>query len=243
MARHLHAHDALVILKNSLVMPNLLYLLKTSECGDNPLLDQFDNILRKGLTEILNVDLNDDQWLQASLPVGDGGLGIRSTQMLAPSAFLASAASTLLLQQSILPDSMWAPDDQAIESTESLWINLANSSKPAAEVHHIQKAWDGMVAANQQSVILFKAFSETDKARLLVVSTPHAGDWLHALPKTAVRLRLSDEPVRVAVAYRLDCNACEHTHVCMQKDGGCTWATLTILLQKRSQISTSQPLE
>ena len=68
-------------------MPNLLYLLKTSECGDNPLLDQFDNILWKGLTEILNVDLNDDQWLQASPPVEHGGLGIRSDRMLAPSAF------------------------------------------------------------------------------------------------------------------------------------------------------------
>jgi len=53
-----------------------------------------------------NVDLNDDQWLQASLPAGDGGLGIRSAEMLAPSAFLVSAASTLLLQQSILPGSI-----------------------------------------------------------------------------------------------------------------------------------------
>ena len=92
----------------------VLYMLRSSECGDNPLLDQFDTILRKGLTEILNVDLNDDQWLQASLPVRDGGLGIRSARMLAPSAFLASAASTLLLQQSIFPDSTWAADDQAI---------------------------------------------------------------------------------------------------------------------------------
>ena len=74
--------------------------------------------------------------------------------MLAPSAFLASAASTLLLQQSILPDGTWAADDQAIQCTESLWTNLANPPKPAAEVHHIQKAWDGMVAANQRSIIL-----------------------------------------------------------------------------------------
>jgi len=80
---------------NSLAMPKLLYLLRTSECADNPLLSQFDNTLRAGLTRILNVDLNDDQWTQASQPVGDGGLGIRSAQMLAPSAFLASAASTL----------------------------------------------------------------------------------------------------------------------------------------------------
>jgi len=64
------------------------------------------NTLRTGLITILNVDINNDQWLQASLPVGDGGLGIQSSEILAPSAYLASAASTLLLQQSILPDSI-----------------------------------------------------------------------------------------------------------------------------------------
>jgi len=60
--------------------------------------------------------------------------------MLAPSAFLASAASTLQLQQSILPDSIGTVDDKSIKSTESIWTNLSNSSKPAVELHHIQKA-------------------------------------------------------------------------------------------------------
>ena len=91
--RHLQAHDALVILKNSLAIPKLLYLLRTSQCSDNPLLRQFDDTLRTGLVTILNVDINSDQWLQASLPVGDGGLGIRSAEMLAPSAYLASSRS------------------------------------------------------------------------------------------------------------------------------------------------------
>jgi len=93
----LQAHDALIILKNSLAIPKLLYLLRTSDCGDNLLLSEFDNTLRSGLTSILNVDLSENQWTQASLPVGDGGLGIRSAQMLAPSSFLASAASTFQL--------------------------------------------------------------------------------------------------------------------------------------------------
>ena len=67
---------------------------------------RFDDTLRTGLSRILNVDLSNGQWLQASLPVGNGGLGVRSAMMLAPSAFLASAASTLQLQQSILPEAI-----------------------------------------------------------------------------------------------------------------------------------------
>jgi len=123
--------------------------------------------------------------------------------MLAPSAFLASAASTLQLQQSILPDSIRTVDDKSIESTESIWTNLSNSSKPAAELHHIQKAWDGRIAENHRSLILSRASCDVDKARLLAVSYPHAGHKLHAPPITAVGLRLSDEAVRVAVAHRL----------------------------------------
>ena len=40
--------------------------------------------------------------------------------MLAPSAYLASAASTLLLQQSILPDSIWMQGDQTVASTATI---------------------------------------------------------------------------------------------------------------------------
>ena len=53
--------------------------------------------------------------------------------MLAPSAYLASAASTLLLQQSILPDSIWMQGDQSVASTATLWTGLANSK--ACEPH------------------------------------------------------------------------------------------------------------
>ena len=213
--KHLQAHDTLVILKNSLAIPKLLYLLRTSQCSDNPLLRQFDDTLRTGLITILNVDINSDQWLQASLPVGDGGLGTRSAEMLAPSAYLASAAATLLLQQSILSDSIWMQGNQPVASTETLWTALANSPKPSQQTQHIQKAWDGPVAANQKNLILSRAPSDVDKARLLAEASPHSGDWLHTPPITAVGLRLPDEAVRVAVAHRLGSKACEpHTCVC-----------------------------
>jgi len=128
---------------------------------------------------------------------------------------LASAASTLLLQQSILPDSIWMQGDQSVASSETLWTGLANSPKPSQQTQHIQKAWDGLVAANQKNLILSRAPSHVDKARLLAAASPHSGDWLHAPPITAVGLRLSDEAVRVAVAHRLGSKACEpHTFVC-----------------------------
>jgi len=46
------------------------------------------------------------------------------------SAFLASAASIFLLQQSILPDTIWLLGDQSVETTESLWRDMTNYRVP-----------------------------------------------------------------------------------------------------------------
>ena len=175
--------------------------------------NKFDDTLRSGLSTILNIDLSEDQWLQASLPVRDGGLGIRSAQMLAPSAFLASAASTFQLQQSILPDTISSLEDASVESIEAQWVNMTDLPEPDAEERHIQKAWDGQVTRHNRELILRRASTDVDKARLHAASSPHSGDWLHAPPISTVGLRLSDEAIRVAVAHRLGCRENQLTHV------------------------------
>ena len=85
---------------------------------------------------------------------------------------------------------------------------------PLSKHNTPRKLGDGPVAANQKNLILSRAPSDVDKARLLAVASPHSGDWLHAPPITAVGLRLSDEAIGVAVAHRLDSKACE-PHTCV----------------------------
>ena len=69
----LQAHDGLTLLRNCFGMPKLHYILRTSPCSGNHLLEKFDMVLREGLTKILNIDLDDIQWSQANLPVNAGG--------------------------------------------------------------------------------------------------------------------------------------------------------------------------
>jgi len=69
---------------------------------DNPALDLFDGHLRSALRCITNTSLSDTQWLQASLPITHGGLGIRQVCSLALPTFLVSASSTSDLQSQIL---------------------------------------------------------------------------------------------------------------------------------------------
>jgi len=66
------------------------------------LLLRFDKLLRSAVGRITNSALSDIQWLQASLPIKLRGLGIRRVTSLAIPAYLASAASTLTLQDHIL---------------------------------------------------------------------------------------------------------------------------------------------
>ena len=106
----LASHDALTLLRFSLSAPRLMHSLRASPSFGNPLLLEFDSALRDCLCSVVNADLSDTQWIQASLPVRLGGLGIRLVSHLAPSAFLASALSTRQLQDAILLHCTVSPD-------------------------------------------------------------------------------------------------------------------------------------
>ena len=123
-------------------MPKLQYILRTSPCSNNPRLSIFDDTLRQGLSTILNVSLSDDQWLQASLPVQKGSLGIRSAGMLASSTYLASAAATLRLQNAILANSCCLNPDPAVGEALIIWKTQSHTVEPASPAGQYQKVWD-----------------------------------------------------------------------------------------------------
>ena len=162
-------------------------MLRTSPCAGNPLLSKFDNILRRGLSKILNVDLTDSQWTQASLPIQVGGLGVRSACTLAPSAFLASAAATLSLQNAILPEELREIEDTVFAFALSTWKSLSSNVEPFDDIRHIQRAWDTPVANNIYLDLQVGCGTPADKARLegrscttrrrLVERTTINSDW------------------------------------------------------------------
>ena len=79
-----------------------MYTMRSSPCFEHSSLNKFDEQLRECLSLITNIQLSDDQWKQASLPIRMGGLGIRLVSEVAPSAFLSSVCATKALQDSIL---------------------------------------------------------------------------------------------------------------------------------------------
>ena len=174
---------------------------------DHPGLAQYDAALRSGLGRVLNLPLSDDAWLQASLPIKRGGLGIRSVTSLALPAFLASAASTDLLQSTMLRDAATANPQR--EALQARWREDSATQCPEGGLAHRQSAWDKPLIDKVVSSLHARLPDPTNQARLKAIAAPHAGDWLLALPVTNCGLRLDDESVRVAAGLRLGVQLCE----------------------------------
>ena len=140
-------------------------------------------------------------------PHQEGGLGIRSVTSLALPAFLASAASTDLLQSTMLGEA--ALTDGRCGAQMALWHGAVAALRPEGDLAHRQSAWDGPLIDVVVSDLYARLPDPKNQARLRAVSAPHAGDWLLALPVTSCGLRLDDESVRVVAGLRLGVPLCE----------------------------------
>src|SRR6218665_3058935 len=163
----INSHDALILLRNGLSVPKLLHTLRPDLCVDHTSLARFDSLLRSGLSSIFNVELSDENWLQASLPVKDGGLGIRSAATLALSAFLASAASTSELQANLLPSESADTSDELVNTALEAWIAQTGSEPPTGSAAHRQRAWDSCWTNKAWTILHESANNALDQARLL----------------------------------------------------------------------------
>ena len=120
-----------------------MHILRTARCFDNVWLLRFDSILRDGLISILNVSFTHSQWQRASLPVKDGGLGVRTAYSLASSAFLASAVGTLALQNRIVPR-ISELTDTAFEDCLAFWSDSTSSVSLTKPMSH-ERLWGAVV--------------------------------------------------------------------------------------------------
>ena len=170
---------------------------------------------------MLNIQLDEDQWTQATLSVRYGGLGIRQATELALPAFLASVSGSQELISQILPTQLHdtsgiRDNDYTIGCTK--WSMLLDGVfLPEGETAAIQKSWDLPLMAMKTTSMLETATTQTSKARLIAVTAPHAGDFLEAIPMSATGTRLDRNSLRISIALRIGAPICTpHQCVCGQ---------------------------
>jgi len=146
----INAHDALILLRASFCAPKVMHTLRSSPCAGHPQLELFDKLLRGCVESITNTELTDLQWTQATLPVRNGGLGVRRVSSLAPSAFLASAAGTRDLQALILSKCQ-CPIDSHILSVMSVWTSRLGPASTVAPDSGKQHSWDHLLSQTPET--------------------------------------------------------------------------------------------
>ena len=185
MGERLHyfsSQDAFLLLKNSFSIPKVLHLLRSAPTFLSAGLVAYDKEQRSILESIANVQLDNRAWSQASLPVKDGGLGVRSAVDLAPSAYLSSTSATRDLVLQILPLRLRSVPVPFKSVAMSLWSAGTNMPPPVDTDAYLQKSWDRCKIDKLSTDLLESAPDASSRARLLAASAPESGAWLNTLP-------------------------------------------------------------
>ena len=152
--------------------------------------------------------------MQVSLPVRWGGLGLRSATDLAPSCFLSSLSASNGLLQTLLSPNILISSDGGKGPAIERWRALGGTVLPPSPGDASQKVWDDPICESRFNSLLADA-SDSGRARLLAGRAAGSGSWLHAIPSSALGLRLSNEEVRIAAGLRIGARLVrEHKCVC-----------------------------
>ena len=193
----------------------MMHILHTAPCFLSSCLTGYDGFLRSILSSIVNVNFqeNDLTWMQATLPVNCGGLGIRSAVHLAPSTFLASVAGISDLVHQILPPLFTGIPYSGRKNALSCW-SLGHCEEPlSGDAAHQPKAWDTHRLHAQIDALLEAPTNDSSHAHLLATTMEYWGAWLTAMPSSSLGLRMEDDTIHIAVGLRLGSTLC-HPHQC-----------------------------
>ena len=211
------AHDALFLLKNCFSIPKLMYFLRCAPCFKHQgTLHKYDEKLRECLQKILNIQLEDGTWEQCSLPVANGGLGIRRASDLAVPTFMSSSYGARNTMERLLPECIFEQEYQALNHGNEAWAECFNNNDVVQpENPTVQASWDTILCDKKYQELLSTQDCPREKARLLAVASEHSSDWLNAIPVPALGLKLDDSSLRIACGLRLGTKLCEpYTCIC-----------------------------
>ena len=176
-------------------------------------LDEFDYIQKIILEDTLNLSLSPEAWKQATLPVKNGGLGIRKASDLALPAFFSSLHASSVVANQILPGDNHLITDMSPEAATT-WQRLAGLVEVPEEPTK-QKSWDKPIVERAYQSLKEGSINTAGLARITAVTGPCAGAWLEATPSTNLGTKLDDEAVRIAASLRLGAPICiPHTSQC-----------------------------
>lgn len=188
----------LTLLRACFSLPKFAFVLRTSPPSKSHLASlAFDEVIRAALSEILCSPLSDEAWIQATLPVHIGGLGLRSAASHAPAAYFSSVFSTKDLTAQLIEE--YVPPSLA-EAAATLPISPLREDGSPRTQKEVSWAIDKSL---HDSLMARAAHDERSKARLQSLTLPHNGDFLNVVPSKSLGLAIPSPEFRMVTSYRL----------------------------------------
>ena len=171
------SHDALFLLKNCFAIPKLTYFLRTAPFfKKKDILHLYDEELKNALETILNVPLEGDAWIQCTLPVKKGGLGICKASEIALPAFLSSAHRAQIGKEALQLAHINKIKYELRQDAEIIWKESLNNDDLQNSTPTVQASWDAPLIDLTYNQLLTSQTRLVDRARLLAVAAEHASD-------------------------------------------------------------------
>ena len=176
------------------------------------LLNRFDEAVRAALEGILGSPLSSLQWLQASLPYLQGGLGLRLARSHGSADYIASISAAQTLVQEMRRGQLGGDQEEGQDGSHQLPMaaaledlnSLLGDPLTTEEVTALtQREMSVLVDAEASSRLLQETVEVRELARLRCLRREGAGDWLCALPSKALGLHLRRSEFVAAGRYRL----------------------------------------
>ena len=198
------AHQEYSLLRCCFSMPKLSYTLRTLDPSAHlSSLQRYDDAVRNTIESIVGTCITDDQWLQSSLPISMGGLGLRKASDHGPAAYIAS----VLESKNIIEEVTKSDFHVDLSSVISIYSQKAGQELVVESlISAKQKDLSNLIDKHNLSTLLSSAQGQREIARLNSVGLPKAGAWLQAIPSKSLGLHLRNREMKVSLSYRLGLN-------------------------------------
>ena len=204
----MHPQAALCLWRYSLGSPKFNYTLRTSPTSryaDE--LREYDSVSKDILGEVLNIDVTEITWQRASLPIKEGGLGIRAATELAPICYAASLLDFGQLAETLVEQDVRQQIRKAREEAE-LTARLMMDPGPWEE-RPSQHTLDGYRCKVITRDIVARLESPRETATFLAARDAFSGGFLRALPSPQLGTMLENTSFRMVAALRIGAPICE----------------------------------
>lgn len=208
--KSLQTHYAYFILKNCLAVPKLVHLFRCTPLWKFPdLLHDMDMKMKSALETLLNTSLDTVQWIQSSLPVNFGGLGIRSFLEISLPAYLSSISGVKDIVSTLINIQDYESEMPYLREASMRWTEVNHGELP--ENPNSQFSWDQINIKRIVSELILP--NEIEQFRFLLLQNKMSGAWLNVVPSPNIGTFLNNDVIRTCIGLRLGSKLC-HPFVC-----------------------------